>query len=122
MICLVCGKEEGIALFGRLPGDKAAPKNTPSAAPCPDCQKTLEGYKEKGIVMIIIDDSFEAAHKEKCTPWMFYRGLAVLTDESAQKTFSPDSEVLEKRIGFIAYSLAKHMGMIEREENSNERS
>lgn len=36
--CPICGKEYGLALFGRLKGDAEAPKQT-TGEPCDECQQ-----------------------------------------------------------------------------------
>lgn len=41
-LCPICGKEFGIALFGKLQDDKEAPKYTISSTPCEDCLKKAE--------------------------------------------------------------------------------
>lgn len=46
--CIVCGKEYGLALFGRLKGDKEAPKDIYEGL-CEDCK----GVIDKGGIMII---------------------------------------------------------------------
>lgn len=41
--CFVCGKEVGLALLGRLKGDKEAPKDiTDSSILCPECEALVK--------------------------------------------------------------------------------
>lgn len=61
-ICPICGKETGIALLGKLKGDKEAPMRMLSD-PCDDCISKLgndkiyilaindQGYSTKGIII-----------------------------------------------------------------------
>jgi hypothetical protein len=61
-ICPICGKETGIALLGKLKGDKEAPMRMLSD-PCDDCVSKLgddkiyilaindQGYNTKGIII-----------------------------------------------------------------------
>lgn len=43
MQCYFCGKEKGIALLGRLPNDKEAPRRgVYDTEPCDDCRKMME--------------------------------------------------------------------------------
>lgn len=49
MLCPYCGKEIGIALFGKLKGDKEAPKNVIGNDLCDECKKKVEN----GFVLII---------------------------------------------------------------------
>jgi hypothetical protein len=61
-VCPICGKETGIALLGKLKGDKEAPMRMLSD-PCDDCVSKLgndkiyilaindQGYSTKGIII-----------------------------------------------------------------------
>lgn len=49
MLCPYCDKETGIALFGKLKGDKEAPKNIVGNDLCDECKKKVEN----GFVLII---------------------------------------------------------------------
>lgn len=40
--CLLCSKEMGIVLFGKLKGDAEAPKKVCTGSVCDDCKKSLE--------------------------------------------------------------------------------
>jgi hypothetical protein len=46
--CEICGKDYGIGLMGKLPGDKEAPKDVAHGL-CPDCENVIN----QGGVMII---------------------------------------------------------------------
>lgn len=48
--CLLCGKEMGIVLFGRLKGDAEAPKQVCTGNICDDCKKKLEDEKQRCFV------------------------------------------------------------------------
>ena len=50
--CECCGKEIGLALFGRIKGDKEAPKDIYSGL-CDDCQKVIDS---KGLMIIEVRD------------------------------------------------------------------
>lgn len=49
MLCPYCGKETGIALFGKLKGDEEAPKNIIGNDLCGECKEKVEN----GFVLII---------------------------------------------------------------------
>lgn len=49
ILCPYCGKETGIALFGKLEGDKEAPRNVVGDDLCDECKKKVED----GLVLII---------------------------------------------------------------------
>lgn len=43
--CFICGEDIGIAIMGRLPGDKEAPMNIINGEMCDKCKKKIEdGY------------------------------------------------------------------------------
>ena len=50
--CECCGKEIGVALFGKLKGDKEAPKDVFMGL-CDDCQKVID---DKGLMIIEVRD------------------------------------------------------------------
>ena len=50
--CECCGKEIGIAMFGKLKGDKEAPKDVFMGL-CDDCQKVID---QKGLMIIEVRD------------------------------------------------------------------
>lgn len=50
--CECCGKETGIALFGRLKGDREAPRDV-YAGLCDDCEKVI---KQGGVLIIEVRD------------------------------------------------------------------
>lgn len=49
ILCPYCGKETGIALFGKLKGDKEAPKKVVGDELCDECKKKVKD----GLVLII---------------------------------------------------------------------
>lgn len=58
-MCFWCGQPKGIALCGRLPGDKEAPMNlVTSLEPCDKC---AERFKE-GVLLIEVSDDSERFH------------------------------------------------------------
>jgi len=50
--CECCGKEIGIAMFGKLKGDKEAPKDVAMGL-CNDCQKVID---QQGLMIIEVRD------------------------------------------------------------------
>ena len=50
--CECCGKEIGVALFGRLKGDEEAPRDVAMGL-CDDCQKVIDA---KGLMIIEVRD------------------------------------------------------------------
>lgn len=92
--CPVCGKEDSIALLGKLKGDVEAPRNIPNNQPCDDC----EGYMEQGIILIQVKDD---------DPEYRLGGFIVIKEEAASKAF-PDAD-LSKRVLLVADSIWKHL-------------
>ena len=55
LVCPFCREEEyGLAICGRLPGDKEAPKRMRGDEPCDKCKELME----KGIYLIVHTDAF----------------------------------------------------------------
>ena len=50
--CECCGKEIGIAMFGKLKGDEEAPKDVCMGL-CDDCQKVID---QQGLIIIEVRD------------------------------------------------------------------
>ena len=53
--CEVCGKEYGVIMFGKLKGDKEAPKRVMKGL-CSDCKKVID---DGGIIFIEVEDGSE---------------------------------------------------------------
>lgn len=51
-VCEICGKEIGVALFGRLPGDKEAPRQVAMGL-CDDCKGVID---QGGVILIEVRD------------------------------------------------------------------
>lgn len=64
--CLLCGKDVGIILFGRLEGDKEAPKKCCVGELCDECKEKLLADKE----LVILDDTgrYVIVSEEYLTP------------------------------------------------------
>lgn len=64
--CFICGKEYGLALFGRLKGDAQAPREIVDGL-CPDCQKVIDNG---GVFIIEVE-------KQEINPYRTGRLIAV---------------------------------------------
>ena len=63
-VCPVCGKETGLALFGKLKDDAKAPRYV-TGEPCDDCQKKFdEGY----IAIIAMESKTQRSDKYAFIP------------------------------------------------------
>ncbi len=82
-ICIYCGEEKNeIALLGKLPGDKEAPKNLViNYEPCDNCQAGMK----TGIAFLEVDDT---THK----PTGAYM---VVKKESAVEFLGEDHEIIK---------------------------
>ena len=75
--CMCCGKEIGIALFGRLKGDVEAPRDVYDGL-CDDCQKVVDA---QGLLIIEVRDG-ESGNN----PYRTGR-LVGITKEAKEKAF-----------------------------------
>ena len=57
--CFVCGKEYGIAMFGRLKEDVEAPREIVNGL-CPDCQKVIDNG---GVFIIEVEKQEENTYR-----------------------------------------------------------
>lgn len=57
--CFVCGKEYGIAMFGRLKEDVEAPREIVNGL-CPDCQKVIDNG---GVFIIEVEKQEENLYR-----------------------------------------------------------
>lgn len=119
-ICPMCGKETGLALMGKLPGDIEAPRNCLDRGPCDDCCSKLKEYKTIGFVVLVINDEYEEAidkinrkygyskkmkEDNKPSPWQFFHSVNVLKMEAAERIFNGLD--MSHGLVFISLSLAK---------------
>ena len=77
--CPICGKEIGLALFGRLKGDEQAPRDCMNNTPCDDCQKVLDS---NGHIFIEVKDG-ESGNN----PYRTGRIIGI-TNEAAERIFT----------------------------------
>lgn len=105
LICPVCAQAEGVALLGRLPEDRAAPRQILDGGPCQKCRTEFEALKDKGFVLFVIRDEGAGARP----PWQYYRGVHVITRESADRLFK--SEHTRLGSAFITESFALSIGL-----------
>jgi hypothetical protein len=114
MLCPVCGKGTGVALFGKLPGDKEAPRNSRDMNPCEECQKQITEWKKLGFVIFVIDDEFESAQhleeRKRPTPWQMFKWLNVIKKEAAEQMFNNKMDT-SKGAAFMTESLARSCGL-----------
>lgn len=109
--CPVCGKDMDVVLFGRLPGDKEAPRKVPSTDPCSECKEEIESYKNLGVTFIVIHDEFHKyKDKPNVSPWQFFHSLSVLKREAADEITSGFTK--DKDVVFTDLSAAKKVGIV----------
>ena len=78
-ICPICGKDTGVALFGRLKGDAEAPRQVVDRQPCPDCRKVID---QGGHFIIETRDGESGSN-----PFRTGR-LVAITTEAAERLFT----------------------------------
>lgn len=101
-VCPLCGNENGeIYLLGHQPGDKKAPMYVqhPNGSTC----KTCTDYKEKGIVLVIVEEGSNKKQPNRTGK------IVVIKEEAAAKIFGDD--VLKHRAAFIEKTIAEKLGI-----------
>jgi len=92
--CFYCGRSTGIALLGKLPGDKEAPRNICSnKEPCEECK----AHMKLGVMLVQVGDGGEK------DPQPTGR-LVVVKDEVIGRMITPPSlaaQIIQKRLCFI---------------------
>lgn len=91
MVCPVCGKETGLALFGKLKDDAKAPMYV-QGEPCDECQKKFdEGY----IAVIAMKSKNERSDKYAFIPGeaidVKFKGNIAFMDEQEFNVIFKDS-------------------------------
>lgn len=115
MKCPVCAEDTGLALLGRLRDDAEAPRQMLDRDPCDKCKERFNDYRNTGFTVFVIDDAYEN-HRERATPWQFFKSAHVLKREAANSIFKDTSA----GACFINLSLAKQIGL-EEVRNSDKR-
>lgn len=82
--CILCGKDIGIVLFGKLENDKEAPKKVCTGNLCDDCLNRLKEEKKRLYINIevgkcaeIPDDCLQQEYLDKIEDQRYF----LLTDE-----------------------------------------
>lgn len=105
--CYVCGTAYGVALFGRLPGDREAPRHVvTSRAPCPACTKHLKA----GVAFIQVRDGEQGADPYRTGP------VSILKDEAVRRLLPPGpllDAVLKSRLTYIEQATWHAIGLPE---------
>ena len=78
--CECCGKEIGIAMFGRLRGDVEAPKDVAMGL-CDDCQKVID---QGGVMIVEVKDG--EGEKNPKNPYRTGR-LVGITKDAKERMF-----------------------------------
>lgn len=94
MTCFYCGEAKGVALFGRMKGDKEAPREACfDHDPCDKCK----GYMAQGVILISVRDGESGDNPHRTGNWCVVRdeALRVITTESLRV------DILQKRVAFL---------------------
>lgn len=89
LLCPICMKEIGIALYGRLKDDAEAPMRNINNEPCDDCKKIIDkGYialiaakKEANGIMFLGDHIFLKNNSELCKQLGIAQGKIAFCDK-----------------------------------------
>lgn len=113
VVCPICGKDAGVVLHGRLPGDEQAPHKHNADEPCEDCILKIEEHKKLGFMFFIIADQYEnliSEGKKPRSPWLFFLGYQVVRNESQVFECFKDVD-LSKGCAFISEKVALELGL-----------
>lgn len=109
LICFLCQKDMGVALCGRLPGDKEAPREMclPGSDPCDACQELMKA----GVIMISVDEE-----RSKDSPQNPYRtgGWVAVRDEAVKRLIhTPEmvERILKQRVAFVPDNVWDALGL-----------
>ena len=109
--CFFCGKDVGLVLFGKMKGDKEAPKKCGviDDTPCHECEK----YMKLGVIFISIKDD----ETDMDNPYRTGK-FSVVKDEAVKRMISNENlltDVLKKRVCFIEDKVWTHLGLPEKD-------
>jgi hypothetical protein len=112
VICPCCGKEDGLALLGRLPDDAEAQKHIYGREPCEACGAQFTEYKKIGFVIFVIKDEFDSIRRDKpkTPPWPFFYSAHVLKQEAAERIFKDVN--FDLGFAFMPLAVAKQTGLV----------
>lgn len=93
--CFVCGEDDGLALFGRLPKDQEAPRTVClNKDPCPKCHE----WMAKGCILISVRVGESGDNPYRTGGWV------VLKDEAIRRLPVSDTliaNILKKRMVYL---------------------
>ncbi len=110
--CFVCGQDVGVVLFGRLRGDREAPRrvcfgpNSPNSRPCRECEK----YMKMGVILISVDES---KSEDMMNPFRT-GGWVVVGENFIKRTFKSKElvdAILKYRMAFVSDSAWGVLGL-----------
>lgn len=96
--CECCGKETGIALFGRLKGDQEAPKDV-YAGLCEDCEKVI---KQGGVLVIEVKDGEKG-------PDPYRTGRIVGCTKDFKERFKIESNIVYMEESMFSQLFSEHL-------------
>lgn len=96
--CECCGKETGIALFGRLKGDQEAPRDV-YAGLCDDCEKVI---KQGGVLVIEVRDGEKG-------PDPYRTGRIVGCTKDFKERFEIESNIVYMEESMFSQLFSEHL-------------
>ncbi len=107
--CFWCGKEDGIALMGRLPHDEKAPDTIIAGyAPCKECQE----HRKEGITLIGVLTEQPADGRPAIAEGLYPTGSwAVISEHAVNRLFTPDvrKSILDAKGAMIPENILKNI-------------
>jgi hypothetical protein len=114
-ICNICGKDDGIILFGRMKGGIEAPREI-HAGPCEACMKEMTEHGKKGYLIIILHDDYDPHNTEHTKEALrFITGYSVLKPDSKIAKQIRANHPGDKETAMMAHSTAKQLGLLPEE-------
>jgi len=113
MKCFFCGEAKGVALLGKLRGDKEAPKQgVYDYEPCDKCAE----YMKQDILLVVVKDGESGDNPYRTGHQVVVKEekmLELVTDEAITKA------MLKQRFLFIEETTAKQIGLVPPEESKD---
>lgn len=104
--CPICGKAMGVALFGRLEGDKEAPHDVADPEPCDECQE----HMRLGVLFVERSGNMITGSRWVLKEEAAERILGVVDEEMRR-------DVMRRRVCHIEPDAARALGFYDAESD-----
>lgn len=105
LVCPLCGSETGVALLGKIKGDKKSPKYMSDIQPCDECKERMKTH------MIIVEaEPGDGGHH-------LVGGVWYVALDAAAKIFK--KEIVDNRCAFVTTKMANQIKLPRKVTNEN---